>query len=339
MAVPALLWNVAPGGTHVRCLLCPHACLLREGASGRCRVRKNLGGALVSFSSDCIAAVNLDPVEKKPLYHFLPGTTTFSLGTPGCTMSCAFCQNHTLSQQCPSAQGEVAPLSASRIAAMVDSAVGQGAKSIAFTYNEPTVSIELVHAVAPRASEAGLPSVLVSNAFFSRAALDLARHLVRAANFDLKSFSNGFYTQYCGARLAPVLDTIVAAAGYGWWVELTTLLIPGLNDSDEELRRIAAFIRTHLGRDVPWHLSRFRPMYKMRDIPPTPVATLERARAIGIAEGLRFVYTGNVPGHDGESSYCPDCGDMVIRRRGYRLAPPVGHACGRCGFALPGVWA
>ena len=249
-------------------------------------------------------------------------------------MSCTFCQNYTLSQGRP----QESTLEDARAASIVESALRERADSISFTYNEPTVSIELIHAVAPRAAARGLPCILVSNAFVSPACMDLLRPMVHGVNFDLKSFSDHFYRTYCGARLEPVLETMETAVRYGWWVELTTLLIPGLNDSDAELRAMAAFIHKRLGRDVPWHLSRFRPMYKMLDAPPTPVASLERARDIGLKEGLRFVYTGNVPGHDGESTYCPDCGALIVRRRGYRLESPVRCMCPQCAYEVPGVW-
>ncbi|MDR3073886.1 MAG: radical SAM protein, partial [Deltaproteobacteria bacterium] len=207
--------------------------------------------------------------------------------------------------------------------------------------NEPTVSAELIASVAPRANEAGLRAILVSNAYASRECMAVLRPMIQAANFDLKSFSDAFYRDVCGARLTPVLRTLEAARSFGWWLEITTLLIPGRNDSDEELAAIAGFIRKELGADVPWHISRFRPMFRLTDAPPTSAASLERARSIGFAEGLSFVYIGNVPGHDGENTYCPGCGKAAVRRVGYRTeapAPPASPGCPHCGLVLPGVW-
>lgn len=339
MAVNAILWAADPARTGgVRCSVCAHYCRIAEGASGKCRMRVNQGGALYSLSSDRIAVANLDPVEKKPLFHFLPGTTTFSLGTPGCNMTCAFCQNHGLSQANPPGPGAASPFSPAAADEIVASARRSGAASISFTYNEPIISAELIAAVAPRANEAGLAAILVSNAYASGEFMETLRPVVRAANFDLKAFTDAFYRDLCGARLAPVLRTITRAASFGWWVELTTLLIPGRNDSDAELTALARWIREELGAHVPWHISRFRPVHRMTDVPATPVVSLERARAIGLAEGLRFVYTGNTPGHDGENTYCPECGEMVIRRLGYRTEAPQGAVCPRCGTPVPGVW-
>lgn len=347
MAVKAVLWETDAETRAVRCVACAHACRVQEGGAGRCRVRVNRGGILYSLSSDCVAAANLDPVEKKPLFHFLPGTSTMSFGTPGCNMTCAFCQNHTLSQgslpafECPAdtASSVAGALPESFSARAVDAAITARAASVSFTYNEPCVSPELILALAPRAAEAGLASILVSNAYASRRSMQALREHIRAANFDLKSFSDQFYRDLCGARLAPVLHTIAEAAGFGWWVEITTLLIPGHNDSDAELTSIARFIKEDLGAYVPWHVSRFRPMFKMPTTPPTPVSSLERAVAIGAAEGLHFVYAGNVPGHDAENTRCPACGAVALGRAGYRVAAAFDGRCPACGKGIPGVWS
>ena len=338
MAIKAVLWEPSFDDAAI-CRACMHACRVPSGGAGKCRVRVNRGGELYSLSSDCVVSCNLDPVEKKPLYHFLPGTTTLSFGTPGCNMVCAFCQNHTLSQgNVPvfSPTPRTRPEHFAREA--VASAQKAGASSVSFTYNEPCISPELILATAPLAKEAGLASVLVSNAYASKEAMLAMRDVVMAANFDLKSFSDAFYIELCGAKLAPVLRTISRAAEFGWWVEVTTLLVPGRNDSDEELTAIARFIREDLGPHVPWHVSRFRPLFRMTDVPPTPVALLERACAIGLAEGLHFVYAGNVPGHDAENTRCPACGTVVLRRVGYRTNAASDGACPSCKRAIPGVW-
>lgn len=339
MAVKALLWERDTASETVYCKACAHACRIGEGASGLCRVRVNFGGELYSLSSDRVAAANVDPVEKKPLFHFLPGTATLSFGTPGCNMTCAFCQNHTLSQGAvPAFTNAVDRLPEAFICRALAAAGESGAGSISFTYNEPCVSPELILAVAPRAAEAGLPAILVSNAYASARSMDALRQYVRAANFDLKAFSDAFYRDLCGARLAPVLRTIARAVEFGWWVEVTTLLIPGRNDSDKELAALARFIKEELGPHVPWHVSRFRPMFRMPDTPPTPVSSLERAVGIGLAEGLHFVYAGNVPGHDAENTRCPSCGAVALGRRGYRTAGPFDGHCPACGKNIAGVW-
>lgn len=341
MAIPAILWDKAPDGA-LRCGLCSRHCLIPEGCAGFCRARVNRKGVLWSLVSDRIVSANLDPVEKKPLFHFLPGTGIFSVGTQGCTMTCSFCQNHGLSQGSLAASSFRPGLPGGYGADIARAAVKTGAAGIAYTYNEPTVAVEMVHAAAPAAIDAGLANVLISNAYQSPACLNLLRDMIHAANFDLKSFRDEFYRNFCSARLKPVLRTIETAVSFGWWVELTTLLIPGRNDSDAELRDIARFIKENLGPQVPWHISRFHPMFRMRDVPATPVADLERAHAIGLAEGLLFVYTGNVPGHEHENTRCPNCKTIYIRRRGYRIdAPPAAGTgrCAECGTAIPGVWS
>jgi pyruvate formate lyase activating enzyme len=220
----------------------------------------------------------------------------------------------------------------------VASAVSTGCHSISFTYSEPSVSMELIRSVAPLARDTGLETIMVSNGYSSWEAMASLAPLISAANFDLKSFSDDFYRRLCRASLVPVLRTIAQAVAYGWWVEVTTLLIPGRNDSDKELTRIARFIKEDLGAHVPWHISRFRPIYKMRDVQATPVASLERAHSIGLAEDLRFVYIGNVAGHDAENTFCPECGELFIQREGYRISSPLCASCAFCGAALPGVW-
>lgn len=339
MAVKAVLWEKDVETRAARCAVCAHACRILEGKAGLCRVRVNRGGELYSLSSDCVASANLDPVEKKPLFHFLPGTATMSFGTPGCNMTCAFCQNYTLSQgDLPDFVDVADALPESFLGRAVNAAVNARAASVSFTYNEPCVSPELILSLAPRAAAAGLASILVSNAYASGRCMQALREHIRAANFDLKSFSDRFYRDLCGARLAPVLRTIAEAVRFGWWVEITTLLIPGHNDSDAELTAVARFIKEDLGMHVPWHVSRFRPMFKMPATPPTPVSSLERAVAIGAAEGLHFVYAGNVPGHDAENTRCPACGAVALGRAGYRVSGSFDGRCPACGKGIPGVW-
>ncbi len=343
--IPAALWVPFAEGPDaaerqsIVCALCARRCVIPPGGSGVCKVRRNFHGRLFSLAAASLTAAHLDPVEKKPLFHFLPGSLTLSLGAPGCTMRCSFCQNHTLSQRLPPREGPMLPdLPRELPLALVEEVQRQGAASIAYTYSEPTLLYELIMATAPLARKNGLASILISNGYQSRECLESLRPHIQAANFDLKAFSDTFYREYCGARLEPVLETLRLACSFGWWVEITTLLIPGLNDSLNELREIAGFIRRELGAHVPWHVSRFHPAHKMLDRPPTPLASVERALLAGEEAGLEFVYAGNIPGHPSESTRCPRCGRIVIRREGYALLSPATGLCPDCGASVPGVW-
>ncbi|KAF5037580.1 Radical SAM superfamily protein [anaerobic digester metagenome] len=280
-------------------------------------MRRNDDGQLVSLSYDKIAALNLDPVEKKPLFHFLPGSTTLSLGTPGCNLDCAFCQNWSLSQ--PPRQGlpiEGRAVSPREIVRMAHSS---GAASIAYTYSEPTIFFELMLETATLARRDGLSNIMVSNGFQSPECLDALDGLIQAANIDLKSFRDEFYRDVCGARLGPVLENLAHMKRLGWHLEVTTLVIPDENDSDAELRDIARFLHTELGADVPWHVSRFHPCHRMMNHRPTPLDTLKRAWDIGRAEGLHHVFVGNVPGSGLENTVCPGCGKTVVERSGFTV--------------------
>jgi pyruvate formate lyase activating enzyme len=320
----------------VHCRLCSHYCVIGRGEYGKCRVRANRGGVLFTDAYDTVAAVNLDPVEKKPLFHFLPGTKTLSFATQGCNLKCSFCQNHSLSQIEPGGvRGrEAAP---DRI---VRSALDNRAKSISYTYSEPTVFFELMQDTARLARRNGVLNVMVSNGFQSSKCLDELSDLIDAANIDLKAYTDEFYENQCGAKLEPVKRNLKRMVEMGWWVEVTTLVIPGLNDSREELKNIAQFIAGELGPDVPWHVSRFHPDYTMLDRPATPVSALEAALEAGGEAGLHYVYTGNVPGHGGENTICPGCGEKVIERRGFTLSgSKLGESgtCASCGREIAGV--
>lgn len=330
MSRPAQLWKALPRD-QVQCVLCSHFCHLQPGERGQCGVRENICGELHTLVYDKIAALHLDPVEKKPLFHFLPGSTTLSLGTPGCNFHCTFCQNAHLSQV--QATGAPIPGQAIEPAQLVAEALRVQARSLSYTYSEPTVFFELMMDTAIQAQEKGLANILVSNGFQSLQCLQQLGPLIQAANIDLKAFSNAFYERLCGARLGPVLDNLVHMRTLGWHLELTTLLIPGLNDSDQELTEIASFISTHLGADTPWHISRFYPCYQAQNIPPTPVAALERACAIGKNLGLHFVYGGNIPNAGLEDTICPGCGATVIERRGFQVHNThlATGACQTCG--------
>ena len=333
MAKTALLWRTLKDDV-LQCQLCAHFCRIADKERGQCGVRENREGTLVSLSYDKVAALNLDPVEKKPLFHFLPGTTTLSVGTPGCNLACTFCQNASLSQpprQGLPVQGESVPPKD-----IIRAAHASGAASIAYTYSEPTIFFELMVETAAQALDAGLANIMVSNGFQSPQCLDELGGLIQAANIDLKSFSDDFYRDICSARLGPVLKNLVHMKRLGWHLEVTTLVIPDLNDSDVELTDIARFLRTELGADTPWHVSRFHPCHRMHDHSPTPLDTLKRAYDIGRAEGLQYVFVGNVPGSGLENTVCPGCGLTVVERSGFsilrdRLRKGL---CPDCGLAI-----
>ncbi|MEM2982909.1 MAG: AmmeMemoRadiSam system radical SAM enzyme, partial [Candidatus Bathyarchaeia archaeon] len=257
-----------------------------------------------------------DPVEKKPLYHLFPGSTSFSIATVGCNFRCLQCQNHEISQM-PRETGRIIGQNVTP-EEIVWKAKRHGSKSIAYTYTEPTVYFEYARDVAILASREGIKNVFVTNGYMTLDAIEAIHPDLHAANVDLKSFSDEFYKKICGARLQPVLDSIRKMRELGIWVEVTTLLIPGLNDGEDELRAIAKFI-LQVGPEVPWHISAFYPTYKMTDRPRTPVHSIQRARKIGMEEGLRYVYSGNVPGDEGENTYCYNCGDLLIQRWGYTI--------------------
>jgi pyruvate formate lyase activating enzyme len=330
----ALLWEPWRGGPTVHCFLCAHHCRVAPGTRGLCGVRENREGVLYALTYGLPISAAVDPIEKKPLFHFLPGTLSFSIATVGCNFACSFCQNADISQM-PSDRGIIR---GSALAAedVVRQAVDTGCRSVSYTYTEPTVFLEYARDCAVLARGAGLKNVFVTNGYMTKQALDLMDGDLHAANVDLKAFSDDFYRAVVGARLKPVLDSIRRLVSMGVWVEVTTLLIPGKNDGDEELRSIAAFLAS-IDPDIPWHVSRFFPTYKMLDVSPTPVSSLERAVTIGSEEGLRFVYAGNVSGHDSESTRCPSCGEVVIERRGFaiRRRRLDDGRCRACGAELP----
>jgi pyruvate formate lyase activating enzyme len=332
----AMLWEKADD-KKVHCFLCRHQCKIQLGKAGICQVRQNNDGDLYTLVYDRVIARNVDPIEKKPLFHFLPGSRSYSIATPGCNFRCLFCQNADIAQM-PRDTGTImgSPVSPD---AIVADALDYGCKSIAYTYTEPTVFFELAFDTAKLAHEKGLFNVFVTNGYITKEALGEIRPYLDAANIDLKGFSKDFYRKVCGADLDKVLDSIRAYHEAGIWIELTTLVIPNNNDDPEELRGIARFIAS-LSKDIPWHVTRFHPTYKLLDQPRTPIETLRLARDIGLSEGLRYVYEGNVPGEGGEDTYCPDCKEVLIRRFGnqvveYRLKD---GSCPSCKAKLAGVW-
>ena len=327
---------------RILCEACNQHCKLREGEYGHCGIRKVENGALQLLTYGLAAAVNIDPVEKKPMFHFLPDTKAFSVGTVGCNFSCAFCQNAEISQYPQEHDHRIKgkPLSPAQI---IEMAQAYGCASIAYTYNEPVVFFEYTYDTARLAHEAGLKNIYVTSGFETHKAIDTLLPYLDGMNIDIKAFTDEFYRDICGAKLSPVLDTVRYAHGKGIWIEVTTLLIPGKNDSDDEIRAIARFL-AELDPDIPWHVSGFYPMYKMQDIPPTPPKTLIRAYEIGKAEGLRFVYIGNYDDEDRESTYCQACGFKVIERHGHIGQFVRNHlsstgSCPQCGSAVAGVWS
>lgn len=305
-------------GDHdgVICSLCAHGCHIPEGKRGLCGVRENRGGVLYTLVYGRLIAEHVDPIEKKPLFHFLPGSTTYSIATVGCNFRCRFCQNADIAQM-PNDRNGVILGEARTVREVVNAALNSGSRSVSYTYTEPTVFGEFALDVMKEARRNGLRNVFVTNGYMSREALDAFAPVLDAANVDLKAFSEDFYHKICSAKLAPVQDTLRRMVEHGIWVEVTTLLIPGLNDDPKELERLAAFLRTELGPDVPWHISRFHPDYRMMDRSATPVSIMKEARRIGLAAGLNYVYTGNVPGDSGEHTYCPRCSALLIERLGF----------------------
>ncbi len=335
--VEARFWERAEGGS-VRCGLCRFRCLIGAGKRGICGVRENRDGTLFTLVYGKSIAEQVDPIEKKPLYHVLPGSLAYSVATVGCNLRCLHCQNHQISQW-PRKQTDI-PGQALAPAEIVRRALASGCRSIAYTYTEPTIFLEYAYDTAVLARAAGLKNIFVSNGYITPEALAIVAPYLDAANIDLKGFTEEFYREVAGASLQGVLDSLREYRRHGIWLEVTTLVIPDRNDSDADLKGIAGFIAGELGREVPWHVTAFYPTYRLTNLPPTPVAALQRARRIGLDAGLHFVYAGNIPGAGGEETCCPACGGPIIERRGFRVVETnlSDGTCGRCGAAVPGLW-
>jgi pyruvate formate lyase activating enzyme len=321
---------------RVRCNLCAHRCVIGDGHMGVCQVRENRGGRLHTLVYGRTIARHVDPVEKKPLFHFYPGTAAYSIATPGCNFRCRWCQNWDISQM-PREQHLTVGEEASP-EQVIGAAQRAGCRSIAYTYTEPTVFFEYAYDTARLAHEAGLANIYVTNGYMTEEMLETFHPYLDAANVDLKAFRDETYRKYVGARLQPVLDSAKMMKLLGVWLEVTTLVIPGINDEPAELRDAATFVAQELGVDTPWHISRFFPAYKMTDVPFTPVETLQRVRDIGLEAGLRYVYLGNVP--DESNTVCHACGKTLIRRSAYLVVEnnvgPGGH-CPDCGAPVAGA--
>lgn len=324
-------------GDEVKCNLCNHRCRVRESSRGICHVRENREGVLYTLVYGKLISRAIDPIEKKPLFHFYPGSSSYSIATVGCNFKCRNCQNYEISQ---------IPRETSRIMgedatpeSIVEAAKSHGCRSISYTYTEPTIFYEFAYETARLSSKEGIKNVFVTNGYITEEALKEIEPYLDAANIDLKGFSDDFYRKYCGARLDLVLDTIRLYKEMGIWIELTTLLIPTLNDDEKDLKTIAEFI-VSLDPGIPWHISRFYPMYRLMDLPETPLETLDKARRIGIEAGLKYIYQGNVPGSEGEKTLCSQCGEILVNRYGYHIVENkiVGGCCPKCGALIDGVW-
>lgn len=323
----------------VQCHLCGHECKIDPGKRGICAVRENRHGTLYSLVYGMVVAENVDPIEKKPLFHYLPGSRSYSIATAGCNFQCLHCQNYDISQY-PRHHGGKIPGVPRSPEAIVREAKARRCATISYTYTEPTIFMEFALDTARLAKAEGIRNVFVSNGFMTEQSAAAMAEYIDADNIDLKSFREDFYRKICKAKLKPVLDTIQRLKKAGLWIEVTTLVIPGLNDSEGELREIANFLKD-IDPGIPWHVSAFYPTYQMLDRPRTPAATLLRAREIGLQAGLRYVYTGNIPGQGGEETSCYQCGEVLIDRIGYTIRGFIlkDGKCPKCQAPIDGVWA
>ncbi len=322
---------------RVRCELCPRACIVNDGERGVCGVRENRGGVYYTLLHGRAPAIHVDPIEKKPLFHYLPGSYALSVGGVGCNLQCTFCQNWDLSQS----SLDETPTHFAPPRRIVELARRYDCPTIAYTYNEPGIFAEYLMDTADAGHEAGIRSIAVSNGYLQPDALRAAYGKMDAVKIDLKAFTESFYHRVAKGRLKPVLDSLVTLRAMSKWTEIVYLIIPTLNDSDEELRGVAAWIKMHLGADAPLHFTQFHPAYQLQHLPVTPVATLERAKAIADAEGLNYVYIGNVPGHPAQNTFCPQCRSLLVERTGFRtIKSLIGEdgACPQCRHPIPGIW-
>jgi len=320
----------------IQCELCPHSCAVAHGKRGLCRVRENREGVLYTLVYARVCALHIDPIEKKPIFHYLPGTTALSLGTAGCNVHCQFCQNWEISQSNPE-QISAEYLPPESIGA---AALRYGCPTIAYTYSEPVIYSEYLMDVADAGHEAGVRSIVVSNGYMGREALRAAYGKMDAVKIDLKAFSESYYKSVVGGQLKPVLESLVTLREMDKWIEIVYLVVPTLNDSEAEVRGLAQWVKANLGADVPLHFTQFHPAYRMPETPITPVATLERSKAIADAEGLHYVYIGNVPGHLAQNTYCPSCNKLIVERVGFTAGQVriEKGCCGYCQHPIAGVW-
>jgi len=321
----------------VRCKLCPRECVVAQGSRGYCRVRENRNGTYYTLVHSRIVSAHIDPIEKKPFFHFLPGHMAFSVATAGCNVNCKFCQNWEISQAKP----EDLPAQYLPPKQLASLAGTNRCPVVSFTYNEPTIYNEYVTDAAEAARDAGLKSVVVTNGFIQQAPLKRVCQRADAIKIDLKAFSEDYYRNVVNGQLQPILDNLILLRRQGRWLEIVYLTVPTLNDRDNEIRDMSRWIKAELGPDVPIHFTRFTPLYLLKNLPPTPVETLERAKAVADAEGLHYVYLGNVPGHPAENTYCPKCHKIVIERAGFTVKQMNLRKgkCQNCQNPIPGVWS
>ena len=326
-------------GKRVKCHICHHFCVIKEGKRGICGVRENKSGRLMSLVYPKVIATSIDPIEKKPLFHLKPGSSSYSIATVGCNFKCAFCQNSNIAQM-PKDHNGMIQGSDFLPESIVKEAVKTGCDSISYTYTEPTVFFELALETARLAKKQGLFNIFVTNGYMSTKALEMVAPYLDAANVDLKAFNDRFYQTYCRAGLEPVKKNIRKMKDLGILVEITTLLIPGLNDDKGDLQAMAGYIANDIGRETPWHISRFHPCYNMTDRKPTPVAALEKAYEAGKAAGLEYVYIGNVPGLSSENTYCSSCNELLVKRYAYQIENFLQEKgkCPRCGTIVHGIY-
>lgn len=331
----AMLWERL--NDDVRCMLCNHHCTIPPGKTGICAVRKNVDGALRTLIYGMTSSIAVDPIEKKPLFHFCPGTDVLSLGTVGCNFRCLHCQNYTISM---ARVGDI-PLYSISPDYVVEQAKRTGCRGVAWTYNEPTIWFEFTYDSSKIAKDNGLYSVYVTNGYMSEEALQEIAPYLDAMNIDVKAFNDEFYRKICGgAHLEPVLDTCVMAKSMGIHIELTYLIIPDYNDTEREIRNFARWVVETLGPDIPCHFTRFYPHYKMLDLPPTPMKRLNMAYNLAKEEGINYVYLGNIPHNEKENTYCHNCGKLLIERWGFNVVKYVikDGKCPYCGSVIPGVF-
>ena len=321
----------------IKCKLCPRECTVGDKERGYCGVRENRGGTYYTLVHSRVCAAHVDPVEKKPLFHYMPGSLAFSIATAGCNVNCKFCQNWDISQSRPEQiPADYTP--PQRIAAL---AKQHSCPTIAYTYSEPVVFAEFLMDTADAGHAAGVRSIVVSNGYMQEEALREAYGKMDAVNIDLKAFTEQYYRDVVTGQLKPVLETLVTLKKMGKWTEIVYLVLPGMNDGDAELRGLAQWIKANLGEDVPLHFTQFHPEYLLKNLPITPVPTLERAKAIADAEGLHYVYIGNVPGHPAQNTYCPQCRKMLVERVGFTASQMLirKNSCPFCKHPIPGVWS
>jgi len=321
----------------IKCKLCPRACTVGDKERGYCGVRENRGGTYYTLVHSRVCAAHVDPVEKKPLFHYLPGTNAFSVATAGCNVNCKFCQNWEISQSRPEQiPADYAP--PQRVAAL---AKQYKCPTIAYTYSEPVIFSEYLMDTADAGHKAGIRSIVVSNGYIQENALKQAYGKMDAVKIDLKAFTEKYYRDVVTGQLKPVLETLVTLRKMGKWTEIVYLVLPTLNDNDAEFRGLAKWIKANLGPDVPLHFTQFHPEYLLKNLPITPVPTLERAKAIADAEGLHYVYIGNVPGHPAQNTYCPQCHKLLVERAGFtanRVLIRKDGNCPYCKHPIPGIW-